>query len=201
MTSRRDADARHPAASAQLNGVVDALLVDVEIVRDRVNGDALSGGRDLPECRQSRRVARRTAQFEAVGMVDDHPFGIEQRGVSAAGRTLRHAGIDFGQRKINAAYMPAARAVRHRAGHAPDLNPSRTGHMAAHRVAVRCGDEPAAGNLRLPPWCGAFFRAGSCGSCGPRLQRTRRTRLWGPSASASPRARAVRRPSARCARA
>lgn len=114
MTSRRDADACHPAASAQLNGVVDALLVDVEIVRDRVNGDALSGGRDLPECRQSRRVARRTAQFEAVGMVDDHPFGIEQRGVSAAGRTLRHAGIDFGQRKINAAYMPAARAVRHR---------------------------------------------------------------------------------------
>lgn len=71
----RDADACHPAASAQLNGVVDALLVDVEIVRDRMNGDALSGGRDLPECRQSRRVARRTAQFEAVGMVYDHPSG------------------------------------------------------------------------------------------------------------------------------
>ena len=150
----RDADARHPAASAQLNGVVDALLVDVEIVRDRMNGDALSGGCDLPECRQSRRVARRTAQFEAVGMVDDHPFGIEQRGVSAAGRTLRHAGIDFGQRKINAAYMPAARAVRHRAGHAPDLNPSRTGHMAAHRVAVRCGDEP------LPEISGCLRGAG-----------------------------------------
>ena len=158
----RDADAGHPAAAAYLNGVVDAFLVDAEVVRNRVDGDPLSGGYNLPECSQSGRIARREAQFQAVGVVDDHPFGIEQGGVTAAGRALRHVGVDFRQREIDAANVFAARLVRHAAGHAPDLDLSRAADAAADRVAVSPGDEllpEIRGGLRGPGLIAAWIAA------------------------------------------
>ena len=49
-----NADARHPAAASELQGIVDAFLIDPEILRDGVGDGLPPRGQYFPECLEPR---------------------------------------------------------------------------------------------------------------------------------------------------
>ena len=130
-----NADAGHPAAAAQLQGIVDALLVDSQVVRNDGGDDFPPGAEHLAKGRAVPGFGGRLAQFPAVGMVDDDSFGVEQRGVTAAvGVLLGHVVVDVREREIGAAEMFGAPVVPDPADQFPDRLSLGAGHAAADRI-------------------------------------------------------------------
>lgn len=154
MASRGNADARHPAAASELEGIVDALLFDAEILRNGVGDGLPPRGQHLPECFGCGRFARRMSQYLRVGVVDGHPLGVQQDGVTAAvGILLGHVVVYRLQRQVDAANVSLAPAVPNPAGHAPHLlvhGRLRT-ESSCIRAACRRNSSPAAETCNSPP--------------------------------------------------
>ena len=80
------------------------------------------------------------SQYLRVGVVDGHPLGVQQDGVTAAvGILLGHVVVYRLQRQVDAANVSLAPAVPNPAGHAPHL----LVHAAPDRIVLHPG--------RLPP--------------------------------------------------